>query len=451
LCLLKRKSNASGLVLSPDGIRREENGSGRLSETMTALWNYKTEEREMKKTISVLALASIFTAGSAMASGWRIPEQSVDSTAKAGANIASSTRGDVSYYNPANMSWMENSWHTEVDATYIYLAPITYKDGRKSFFDGESESEHFFVPTGFLVSPSYNGFRFGMALVAPNGLSKRWESRYPKAFAREFSLEVIEMNPTLSYNIQDKVSFAAGARMIYAKATVKSDASGLGRPLSREMDGDTVEWGWNAAVSYKPMDKLNISATYRSNVDLDFDDTARLNLMGFRINLGTKVSVPSPAVFAFSVAYDVLDNLNVELTWDRTFWSEYENLDFDFTPRVPGNPFEPAQVRDWDDTDAFRIGLTYVLDGNWTLMAGFGYDKNPEPDRTVGFELPDSDAWLYSLGFQYKVNEDMDIGVAALYDYKESRTVKVSPRDRVYGEFTDAAAFLLTVGLNYRF
>ena len=60
----------------------------------------------MKKRISVLALASIFAAGSAMASGWRIPEQSVDSTAKAGANIASSKRGDTAYYNPANMAWM---------------------------------------------------------------------------------------------------------------------------------------------------------------------------------------------------------------------------------------------------------------------------------------------------------------------------------------------------------
>ena len=72
------------------------------------------------------------------------------------------------------------------------------------------------------------------------------------------------------------------------------------------------------------------------------------------------VSVPVPAVFALSVAYDVLDNLNVELTWDRTFWSEYEELDFNFSPVIPGNPFEAPQERDWDDTNAFRIGLTYV-------------------------------------------------------------------------------------------
>ncbi len=405
----------------------------------------------MKKKISVLALASIFAAGSAMASGWRIPEQSVDSTAKAGANVASSTRGDTAYFNPANMSWMADTWHLEADATYLYLSPIDYDDSRTPIYSGESESENFFIPTGFAVSPSYGGARFGLAIVAPGGLSKRWKDRYPKAYAEEFSLTIIEVNPTVSYGLGEKFSIAGGARMVYGDATVRSNAGGIGVPLARDMDGDTVEWGWNAALAYKPMDKLNISATYRSNVDLNFDDTADLNLMGNFMTLGAKVSVPLPAVFALSFAYDVVDNLTVELTWDRTFWSEYDTLDFDFSPRIPGNPFEVPQDRDWDDTDAFRIGVTYAVSDVYTLMGGFAYDNNPAPTDNVGFELPDSDAWIYSAGMQYKVRENMDLGLAVLYDYKESRKVKVHPGDVVYGEFTDASALLVTVGLNYRF
>lgn len=255
----------------------------------------------MKKTISVLALASIFTAGSAMASGWRIPEQSVDSTAKSAANIASATRADAAYYNPANMSFMPDAWEVQANATYLYLSPIDYEDARTAMYDGESESEHFFLPTGFAVSPSYGGVRFGLAIVEPYGLAKRWDTAYQKAVAEEFSLAVIEVNPTISYKIGEMFSIAAGPRMLYADATVKSDASGLGVPLSREMEGDTVEWGWNAAVAVKPMEKLNISATYRSHIDLDFDDTADLNLMGTMMSLDAEVSVPAPAVLAFSV------------------------------------------------------------------------------------------------------------------------------------------------------
>ncbi len=138
----------------------------------------------MKKKISVLALASLFVAGSAMASGWRIPEQSVDSTAKAGANIASSTRADAAYFNPANMAWLEDTWHVQLDATYLHLFKIDYTDARNPALDGTSESEDFFIPTGFLVSPSYGGARFGLAITAPAGLSKQWKDPYPKIICR---------------------------------------------------------------------------------------------------------------------------------------------------------------------------------------------------------------------------------------------------------------------------
>lgn len=411
----------------------------------------------MKKKISVLALASLFVAGSAMASGWRIPEQSVDSTAKAGANIASSTRADTAYYNPANMAWMEDRYHLEVDATYIFLSEIDYEDSRSATLDGSSEEEHFFVPTGFLVSPSYGGARFGLAITAPAGLSKQWEDPYPKSFAEEFSLAVIEANPTVSYSFNNMVSVAAGVRMLYADATVTSDGifptiAGP-RRFSRDMEGDTTEWGWNVALAVKPMEKLNISATYRSHVDLDFEDDADLSLFSGAVagTFDADVSVPVPAVFALSLAYDVLENLNVELTWDRTFWSEYDDLDFNFSPNVGAvNIFEAPVAKDWDDTNCFRIGLTYALNDTWTLMGGFAYDENPVPDENIGFELPDSDAWIYSLGAQYKVSDRMDVGVAALYDYKESRTAQ-DERGFIDGEFTNASALLVSVGMNYRF
>jgi long-chain fatty acid transport protein len=406
----------------------------------------------MKKTISVLALTSIFAAGSAMASGWRIPEQSVDSTAKAGANIASSTRADTSYYNPANMSWMADKWHTEVDLTWIYLSSIEYEDSRSPLYNDESEEENFLLPTAFFVSPEFYGMHFGLSLTAPAGLSKRWNG-FGAAVAKEFSMTVYEVNPSLSYAIGDMVSVAAGARMVYADATVESDASGLGMNLSRQLEGDTLEWGWNVALAVKPTDKLNISATYRSKVDLDFEDTANLNLMGYLVSPEATVSVPVAAVFALSVAYDVLDNLNVEFTWDRTFWSDYDKLDFDHNPEIPGNPYEPALIRDWDDTDAFRIGITYGLNDKIDLMAGFGYDSNPVPDDKIDFSLPDSDAWLFSFGMQYAVSENLDLGIAALYDYKEERDADSVPDSATdpYGTFTNASAFLLTVGLNYRF
>lgn len=405
----------------------------------------------MKKTISTLALVSLFAATSAFASGYRIPEQSVDSTAKAGANVASATRADAAYYNPANMSWLDNTWNAQANVSWIHLTAITYDDYRSPFFDSESEEENFIVPTGYVVSPFYGNVRFGMAIVAPYGLAKNWEDPYPRATAQKFSLEVIEFNPTVSYKFNDMISIAAGPRLLYNKAEVQTDARYVGVPAAMDVEGDTVEWGFNAALAVKPSEDLNFSATYRSNVDLDFEGDVDFYLGRTLPTIDGEVTVPAPGVLTLAAAFKPLDALTVELSWDRTFWSEYEYLDFDFFPSVGVPAFEAPKPKMWDDSSAYRIGLSYQASEVLTLMGGFAYDETPIPDETLGFELPDSDAYLFSVGTQYKVNEKMEIGMAVLYDYKEEREVTVTPLGTVYGEFTDSSAWLVTAGLNYKF
>ncbi len=409
----------------------------------------------MKKKFSVLAISSLLIAGTAFASGYRVPEQSVDATAKAGANIASSSGADSSYYNPANMSWSKDAYQFEADLTYINLPHVSYEDNRSPYMNGSSKTEEFLIPTFFLVSPDVNNFRFGLSLTAPYGLSKRWDQPFPRVTAEEYSLKVFEMNPTVSYKIDSMFSVAAGVRMIYSSAKVSNYAEVPGQgALYRHMDGDAYEWGYNLAASLTPSKDVNLSVTYRSNVDLKLDGDVDLSTTiggPYAMATGGDVTIPAPAVLSASFAYTI-GAATIDLTWDRTFWSEYDSINFNYDSPV----LHPALAvfthpvpKNWDDSDAYRIGLDYDLNQEWTLMAGFAYDETPVPEDTLGFELPGSDAWLYSFGAKYRLNEQMEIGMAYLYDYKEDRTV--TNATGIDGEFTDSAAHLVTLGLSYDF
>jgi long-chain fatty acid transport protein len=410
----------------------------------------------MKKKISILALSSILIAGSAWASGFRIPEQSVDSVAKAGANVASANQADASYYNPANMAWSKDTWQFEGALTYINLASVSYEDNRSPLMNGDSKTEQFILPTFFLVSPDMNNFRFGISATAPYGLSKRWEQPFPRSTAEEYSLNVYELNPTVSYKINDMFSLAGGVRMLYSSAKVSNYAvQSNGMVVTRTLEGDTTEWGYNLAASVRPNEDMNISVTYRSNVDMDLegDVTMGTNYPSFfSMDTDGSVDIPAPAVLSVSLAY-TFGAATVDLTWDRTFWSEYESIDVQYaTPvmhPVLSAVYTSPIAKNWDDSSAYRIGLDYDLNQDLTLMLGFAYDETPVPEETLGFELPDSDAWLYSLGFRYRVSEAMEVGMAYLYDYKESRTVVND--GGINGEFTNSCAHLLSLGLSYDF
>ena len=80
-------------------------------------------------------------------------------------------------------------------------------------------------------------------------------------------------------------------------------------------------------------------------------------------------------------------------------------------------------------------------------MAGLALDESPIPEENLGFELPDSDAMLYSVGARYRISDSLDIGMAYLYDAKESRDVH---NDKINGTFDDAAAHLVSCGLTFK-
>lgn len=403
----------------------------------------------MKKIISVVALAGLFVAGTAYGSGYRIPEQSIDSTGKAGANIASATNADASYFNPANMSWLADKGMIEVDLTYIHLTAVDYEDDRMSALNGTSSEENFILPTIYAVSPDYNGFRIGFSITEPYGLAKRWDDALARKFAKKFELKTFDINPTVSYKINDMVSVAVGARGLYSQAEAIMDAS---PDAYISIDADSIDWGWNAAISVKPTEESNISLTYRSNIEISLDGDGSLMAGNGAMTMDTGIktdSFPAPAVLALSGAY-TFDKLTVELTIDRTFWSEYDCMDvtFDQADATWASVFGFPRQKDWDDSNAYRIGATYAMNEALDLLFGFAYDENPVPDSSLDFTLPDSNAYLFSIGARYQINENLEVGLSALYDYKESRDVNNGTLD---GEFSNSQAFLVSAGVQYTF
>lgn len=401
----------------------------------------------MKKRISVVAFASLFVAGSAFASGYRIPEQSIDSTAKAGANVASADKADASYFNPANMTATADAWQVEADLTYIHLTAVDYKDNRTSSYDATSEKENFYLPTLYMISPDYNDFRFGFSVTTPYGLAKRWQDPFAAQFSEKFSLLTVELNPTVAYEISDMFSVAGGVRMLYSEAHAIQNAAPKGY---QDLSADSIDWGYNLALAVTPTEESNISVTYRSAIEMTLEGDVSVMAGSTSMSMGAESSsFPAPAVLAISGAY-TFDLLTVELTWDRTFWSEYDsmNITYEYSDAAWSQAFGLPAEKNWVDTNAYRIGLEYAFSDFFTLMGGFAYDENPVPDETLDFSLPDSDALLFSVGARFQVTEQMELGFGALYDYKESREVSNGAID---GEFTNSSAFLFTAGLGYKF
>jgi len=402
----------------------------------------------MKQTVRVATLLSL-SAATLLASGYRIPEQSLNSVALSAAYVAGANGADASYYNPANMSFMENGAFTEVAMTYINLPKVNYAASGTPAgnANGDSKEEQFLMPNLHYVSPMMGNWRYGLSITAPAGLSKRWDEAYQMRTSEEFTLKVIEVNPTASYKVSDQFSLGFGLRGVYSEGVIKQQRAGI---YQNKMEADSIDFGYNLALSYKPIKDLTLAATYRSKVNLTVDGDAETTWLGTAQNGAVKTHIPLPASLALAAAYTI-DKTTAEFVFERTYWSAYDSLDFQFDNATAETNLGTVKPKNWKDVNAYRIGLSHQYSDALKLMAGFAIDKTPVPDSTLGFELPDSDAKLYSVGFEYKVTQKLKVGLAYLYDEKEERTVVSTSASSASGTFTDSTAHLVTASFKYKF
>jgi long-chain fatty acid transport protein len=412
-------------------------------------------------SLGVLLAATLVPAIS-IAGGYKIPENSINSTALSAAYVANAHGADAAYFNPAAMVFNEDGGSFEIDATYIHLSAIHYSDNDvlPPYADDSSDVERFLVPTFHYVSPKMGNTRFGLSVVAPAGLTKRWDGT-GKASTQQFTLKTVEINPSVAYEFNDKFSAGLGARLVYSAGVVKSKAYpvGFGLELARDLEGDSFDLGYNLALHFKPTDNLALALTYRSKVDLTVEGEAHLvDQLSPQPDYDgdAEVEVPIPAALNLAAAYTFNDKTTVELVYERTYWSAYKELDFDYERALVGvmAVFDNPVAKNWKDSNTYRIGVTHKLDDRWTVMAGYAYDETPVPEDTAGFELPDSDAHIFSVGARYQYSDNLNIGFGLLYDKKDKLKIRegTDPAETVdNADFEDASAVLLTIGAQYTF
>jgi len=399
----------------------------------------------MKKILiySLLLSATLFAAG------YQIPNNSINSQALSTANIANANGADASYYNPANMTYNDKRHSIELAGTYVQLEPSKY-DSSNNAFHIESKRIQSVIPSLHYVSQklNYKGVRVGFSIVSPAGLTRQWEDMPASATAKKYSLRTIELNPTVAIPLTSKLSLGLGFRYIIADGEIALDA---GAAYSLDMKGSGEAASYNMALAYRATDALNISATYRSQVNLTLSGNGDVTLGAIPLNSYASMAAPIPANFIFAVAYEFPTETTLEVTYDKTYWSVVQETNFEFENPTLEATLGRTQPKKWHDTVAYRVGLTQKLD-TLTLMAGFAYSPNATDDEYVTFSSPETDFLTYSLGARYALNDSLEIGMAGMLAQGKERTISQPTKPTgINGTLSARDIYILTFGAECKF
>ena len=409
----------------------------------------------MKKII----LLSTLTSSLIVAAAYKLPEQSLAGTALSAANVANCEGADCAYYNSANISFLDpNQSYIEAGLTFIHLPAIEFEgvqtlNGVAIPNKAKSEIENIGVPYFHYVSKAYNNLRYSLSITVPGGLRKRWESPVQKLYAQEFELKTVTLTPSVSYKVNSNFAVSVGANITYSEGTVKNDGTLVGLPVKRVMKGDSIDASFNIATSLHLDNGIKLAAVYKSKTKLTEEGEANLYVGSVGKQYDAAVDIYLPATLTLAASKE-FDKVSIEFVYERTFWSSYKELKFDYSPALSNAllaaAFDETKQKKWRDTNTFRVGLKYKYSDKLTLMAGYSYDQTPIKEEYISYELPDSNAHIFSAGFKYQYNQNLSFGLAALYDYKTKRKVN-STYNGINGEFSKGGALLVTTGVEYKF
>ena len=355
------------------------------------------------------------------------------------------------FYNPGSLALYEGKFSVEVGASGIFGNGTFQKDGTN--YQAHTENP---TSTPFYIYAAYkikDMIAVGVGVYTPFGSSAKWADDWAGRYlVRDISLSAIYIQPTVAYQYKGK--FGIGAGFVYAIGNVElNKALPYSETSAVNLKGKTSNYGFNAGIFYKPIEKLNIGISYRSQIVMEMTDGDATftvpTALSSSVPATNKFSaeLPMPANLDFGLAYEFNDKLTMAVEVNWIMWNTYESLDFTF--EESGELLNSSNPREYKDTWIPRIGGQYKLNDIFTFRAGLYYDSSPANEKYFTPETVTLNTVAFTLGATITPVKGLEIDISYL-QLNGLESEKNYEPDNFGGTYKTMAA-IPGIGISYRF
>ncbi|WP_150304897.1 OmpP1/FadL family transporter [Pseudomonas saliphila] len=371
------------------------------------------------KTTLAVAVATI--SSHSFANGLTINEQSASSMGTGFAGRSSSAiDASTVFGNPAGMSKLDRAEISGGFAVIDASTDIRGGNNGRGTNDGDMVPLAA-IPFGYYVRPLNEKMHFGLGMYAPFGVISDYEDSFA---GREHGLyskvQVVTLQPTLSYQITDRVSVGFGPTINKIDGKLTKNVTAL-NDAEVNIKGDDIGYGFNAGVLVDVTDKVAWGLTYHSKVEYELEGRTRITgapPLGINGSYDATLDFTSPESVDTSITYQFDDQwtLHAGTTWTR--WSQLQEIVVDnqgVTGPLAARFTTVEEELNWSDTWSFAFGAAYQLNPQWVLRTGFTLDESPTTDADRTVRIPVGDRKILSLGAGWNATDDLTVDVAYAY------------------------------------
>ena len=411
----------------------------------------------MKKIVTLTALGAILAATNANAAGFHLREQSAAALGNAFAGAtAGAENNSYAYFNVAGLTRQKG---TQVNVGGTYIIPRAeahdiYDQAGDRGQDVNNIVHAAISPNGTISHQLNDEVTLGLALNVPFGMITKYDGEW-KGSDHGITSKVISATttPMVAWKATDKLSVGAGLPIQYVKARLSNTV--MGRQSGANLEGDTVDVGYQLGAMYEFDENTRIGVGYRSEINHKLKGDISSDAPLASLNQDISARLDTPAMFSVGAYHRINDKWEVMAEYQRVFWNSFDSLDI-YGRDIPG--LISSTPENWRDTNFYAIGVSYQLDHQWKLRLGFAYDESAvkTADRTP--RIPDSDRYWYSMGLNYAYSENMTFDFGFTYIQAKEASINIPAtatqagvsQAGVSAEY-DNSVKMVGLSLNYKF
>ena len=414
----------------------------------------------MHKKVMIGIFILLVAVSLTFADGFSIFEHGAKSMSMCGAFTAQANDVTAVFFNPAGITQL-SGWNFGFTGTYI--VPVASFTGPTSVDPNlyqEAKAWNFFVPSLYATYAFNEKLSAGFGFFVPFGLGTDWGQDWVgKQLATKSEVQTMFYNLNVAYKVVNGLSLAAGVDFVTASITLENMAYFTPRSMwgSVKLTGDATSWGYNFAAHYQATDNLSLGVSWRSNVTLDIDGTAKFKFPAVNQFVDAEIAalfpeskgtskIKLPTFLIAGIAFKPIEQLTVEFDWFQIGWSSYDKLAVDFKNETAAVT-DQSSPKDWKNTDSYRLGAEYRWNEKLAIRMGIDRDLDPSPDKYVDPTLPGAPRWLFGIGGGYKITNSLTVDLGYMYLIQDDRTIKDSAID--FNGTYKSLASLTTLTLSY--
>jgi len=346
----------------------------------------------------VPTLLLVAFSGAASAAAFQLLEQNASGLGNAYAGSAAvADNASTIFFNPAGMTQLPG---LQLSAGVVGVGPsYEYRDqaGVKSGGDAGSWGA---LPNGYLSGQLTKDLFVGLGISAPFGLATEYDSNWAgKSLAIKSTIKTVNINPSLAYRVNDKVSLGFGVNY----QNIDGELTKAGAMLK----ADDSSWGWNAGALFTLSPAMRVGVSYRSAIKYKLEGT---------INgvVPVNAEVKLPDTFILSVWQQVSDRWEAMGDLSYTRWNTLKSLNV--LSSASGNLLT-TETFNYKNSWRVAWGAGYKATDSAKLKFGIAFDRTPVRDEYRSPRVPDNNRLWLSLGGQWNAGSygTLDLGYSYLY------------------------------------